>query len=500
MRIFYKPLTLKSLLAPVMAMGMALASVSDAVAQIVTIGTPGGSGVTSTSGYPNPRPDQHLGTRQQYLYRASELRAAGMRAGNITEIGFYMNGGLSRNIGTYRIGGGTTTLTALTTAWVVPSTPTYWAYETISPAMGTPATTGWHMTTFDPTKPIKWNGTDNLIIEICTEQQDGLTNTNPVVSVMSPGFNASNSAGGAAAGACGSTSLTTQGTPTLRPITRFNHVPECIVPDSINIDNITAFEADLSWPASRSGAPFVRAYNWIYWQKGSPMPSTFNGTVPSMLNHDLEFLTPETCYYVRLQADCQFTGAATDTSVWILDSFCTIADCVPPAVTIDRITSTSAVASWPPVPTAYDYEYAVSILETPPTSGTKTTSTSVQLMGLIGSQVYNVFVRAYCSETPTSRWTRVPFQALKGLGFDDVANGFSLSAFPNPVKDVMTIQVINPAENASVMVTDLTGTLVQNLAIVGDKAEINMSGLNAGIYLVKYTDRLQSKMIKITKE
>jgi len=493
MRIFYKPSTLKALLLPLLALAMSISYMPQAFGQVVQIG-----GVTtSTTGYPNPFAEQHRASRQQYLWLASELKAVGMLPGKINEVRFYKQSyfGVVKVLDEISVGGKQTTVNALNNS----------SWETTTPAVtllawGIPTTNSWVTFAFPPGQEIVWDGVQNILIDVCVNG-NMTTSTNPLTAYMTTSFNSSHSSASNTTGTgCGATGLTTQGTQTWRPSVQFKFAPNCIVPDSINLTNIDAFSADLSWPPSPSGSSYIRAYNWVYWQKDKPKPAGYNGTGPTLMNHNLDFLTPETCYYVRLQADCKWKGAATDTSDWILDSFCTIADCVPPVVTVDRVTSTTAVGSWPPVPTAYDYEYAVSVLATPPVAGTRTTSTAVQLMGLASAKDYHLFVRAYCAQTPVSEWTEVVFRTMSALNVNDVTNGFSLSAYPNPVKDMMTLKLQNPLENATIMVTDLTGKLISTTAVTGDKVDINMSSLTPGIYLVKYSDRLNRKMIKITKE
>lgn len=493
MRIFYKPLYFRALLLSLLVLGASIGNVSKVYGQIVTLGSP--TAPNNTAGFPNPFPDGNDASRQQYLYLASELRAGGMMAGKITEIRFYKQIIFAAmTLDAYEISMGLTNQTTLNNSSWVPTTTVVLP----SSSYAVPTPTGWM--TLALTTPFDWDGVQNVVVDICVGQPATSRTANPTINYMTTSFNSSHSSAqnGVSTG-CGSSSLTTTGTQTWRPSTQFKYVPNCIAPDSIEIYNITASSADVRWPASISGTPYVRAYNWIYWPKSSPMPATFNSQLAT--SQKLGQLVPEECYYVRVQTDCKFTGAATDTSVFILDSFCTIPDCIPPTPTVDRITSTTAVASWPPVPTAYDYEYAVSVLNVPPTSGIRTTSTAVPLMGLTSGQIYNFFVRAYCAPTPMSRWSRFEFRALAGLGFDGLDNtGFGISTYPNPVKDVITIQLTSPSDNGSIEIIDLTGKVVRTNSVNGTTVDINMSGLTSGMYLVKYTDRLHSKMIKITKE
>ena len=94
-------------------------SVSNLKAQTdISIGT----GTTSNdgTGYPAPLQDYYEGSRMQFLYRASELTAAGMQAGNINSVKYNVTNlnGFSGTIEQMSVKIGTTTTTSLSqTAW-----------------------------------------------------------------------------------------------------------------------------------------------------------------------------------------------------------------------------------------------------------------------------------------------------------------------------------------------------------------------------------------------
>lgn len=101
--------------------------------------------------------------RQYYLVRKSELNNAGITSGDLTSLAFYVTtpGGMAMQNMTMRLatttaanlnlGFGTAT-SAFTTVYTTPSEPI-------------PAANAWK--TFSFSAPFNWNGTDNLIIEIC---------------------------------------------------------------------------------------------------------------------------------------------------------------------------------------------------------------------------------------------------------------------------------------------------------------------------------------------
>ncbi len=78
---------------------------------------------------------------------------------------------------------------------------------------------------------------------------------------------------------------------------------------------------------------------------------------------------------------------------------------------------------------------------------------------------------------------------------------FSVNAYPNPVKDQLTIKIYGlQGKDASIQVTDLKGTVLRTLPVTASETEVDMRGIPAGIYLVKYADNEGTESIKITKQ
>ncbi|MBC7862272.1 MAG: T9SS type A sorting domain-containing protein [Bacteroidia bacterium] len=107
-------------------------------------------------------------SRTQYLWKASEMSAAGMTMGNITGLQFYLQslGGQLRNL-TIKIK--STALDSLTTAtFSAAGFTTVYMQNTLFSA------TGWNA--LQLTTPFNWNGTSNLIVEITYDNLQASTN------------------------------------------------------------------------------------------------------------------------------------------------------------------------------------------------------------------------------------------------------------------------------------------------------------------------------------
>ena len=186
-----------------------------------TVGT--GTAGNGNTGYPCPLQDYWEGSRMQFLYLASDLAAAGMTPGNITAIKYNvvnLNG--AGVIEEFRMSiTGTTTTTLSTTSWVPISN------VVVGPINYQP-TTG--INVFNFSTPFFWNGTDNVLVEICGGDPNNSTYNaytwNPTIYYQTVAYNANHTYRTDDLGNLCSTSTTTQsGTATLRPNITFTLAP-----------------------------------------------------------------------------------------------------------------------------------------------------------------------------------------------------------------------------------------------------------------------------------
>lgn len=134
----------------------------------ISIGT-STSGNTSTD-YPAPLQDYYEGSRAQYLYLASELHAAGMNAGVISGLKFkVLNLNGADIIEQYTIKIGATAVTTLDGAnWITIPNQVFGPVD-YSPHAGA--------NIFNFSSGFFWNGTDNIVVEICNGAPDADTRT-----------------------------------------------------------------------------------------------------------------------------------------------------------------------------------------------------------------------------------------------------------------------------------------------------------------------------------
>ncbi|MES2591038.1 MAG: gliding motility-associated C-terminal domain-containing protein [Bacteroidota bacterium] len=128
-------------------------------ALVATIGT--GTGANSSTSYPAPYGDFYNSAKHQFLFRATELNAAGITGGKIDQLEFNVSqipAGALLNYHEYSISMGCTNATVLGNNWVSG------LYNVYTPKNYS-VSTGWNHHPFD--NAFEWDGISNVVVEIC---------------------------------------------------------------------------------------------------------------------------------------------------------------------------------------------------------------------------------------------------------------------------------------------------------------------------------------------
>ncbi|HMK05667.1 MAG TPA: T9SS type A sorting domain-containing protein, partial [Ferruginibacter sp.] len=142
-----------------------------AVASITNVKTWGAANVATTTSAPF-NGTGYTDKRTQNLYLATDMLAAGLTSGNITEFAWNFNSATVATFNNFTIQIAFTTATNLTAGFVSPA-PTFTTI--FSGNFNTPGVTGWR--NFVLPTPVNWNGADNIIIQTCYD------NTSPSTDV-----------------------------------------------------------------------------------------------------------------------------------------------------------------------------------------------------------------------------------------------------------------------------------------------------------------------------
>ena len=159
----------------------------------------------------------------------------------------------------------------------------------------------------------------------------------------------------------------------------------------------------------------------------------------------------------------------------------------PSFFVVNDITDTTAMISWEepnPEPTG-GYEYIVQEAGTGypgDAEGTVTFETEVLIEGLDPLTEYEVYVKSICS-TNGSAWAGpIVFSTEEELGTSDF-NERQFKLYPNPASDIINISYMSEIEKVSIY--SIAGQLVYNNAVNSSSAQINVSHLSSGLYILE---------------
>lgn len=78
---------------------------------------------------------------------------------------------------------------------------------------------------------------------------------------------------------------------------------------------------------------------------------------------------------------------------------------------------------------------------------------------------------------------------------------FLVQAYPNPVSDVLTVEVYGTdAATGTLTISDVTGKVVKVINMEDGVATVDMKGMAQGMYLVRYADDNHTQVIKVNKQ
>ncbi|MEZ5016906.1 MAG: T9SS type A sorting domain-containing protein [Flavipsychrobacter sp.] len=265
-------------------------------------------------------------------------------------------------------------------------------------------------------------------------------------------------------------------------------------PDGIKTKNITAISVDIEWN------PVWNPIGYQVIVNTDPKTPTSSAGATQTVTNQISIpsgLQEDTKHYIHVRYIC----GAKDSSAWGLDSFVTKITCHEPDITLSSLTTDRVVISWKPVKTAEHYEYVINKSSVAPSFGTQTKTTSVLAPYLTPGVNYYIHARTKCNDIyEYSNWVSKPFQTWP-LSVSNVSNNTGIAVYPNPVSDVLQLEVAGLIGNGAVVeLQDITGKVVMRSEVTGAKMELNVSELPSGMYLLKYHDEQRNELIKVNKQ
>jgi hypothetical protein len=125
--------------------------------------------------------------------------------------------------------------------------------------------------------------------------------------------------------------------------------------------------------------------------------------------------------------------------------------------------------------------------------------------GAGGSVAYSVGQVAYTTSTGTNgsvaQGVQQPYEILTVGIKDETAMSISLSVFPNPTTDNLTLQVQDFNNEVLVyQLFDIQGKLLESKTVSSNQTQISMSGLQSATYFINVTQENKTvKSFKIIK-
>ncbi|HZK07448.1 MAG TPA: choice-of-anchor J domain-containing protein [Bacteroidales bacterium] len=261
-------------------------------AQPGTVELGAGTASNGTTASPTPYGTWYKNLRQQYLVLASELSSIGLVAGDITAIGFNVaNVNTCSAMPNYTMKVKATTASVLTTTFDNEGYTEVWFDQNFLPV------NGWNTHTFG--SPFTWNGTSNLLVDVCFDMIPGSYSQNASVFYTPTATNLSLHYYSDTQIACGTTNL---GTTSLnRANMQFTGVVAgCLPPTGIVAGDITNNSALISWTAGTASQ-----WDVLYGIAGFN-PLTQGTLVEGIANpsYSVTGLSSSTFYDVYVRTDC----------------------------------------------------------------------------------------------------------------------------------------------------------------------------------------------------
>jgi len=340
----------------------------------ITVGTIGSFNYNNNTEYPSPYAQLNKSSHQQFLLTASEIVTAGGMAGIITAIGFDVQ---STNacgaLPAYTIKMKSTTATSLSTMDNSGLTSVFYA------ASYTPIA-GWNTHTF--TSSISWNGTSNILVDLCNSLSSNQTDNASCYLTQSTGsylLGTSNTSN-----MCGTSSLSN--TANVRPTVQLT-----IMPNYPNCANLTS-------PAN--GADSLARNTTLAWSSGGGSPTSYdiyfgtNPTPPYVLNKTGTTYNPgallgSTDYYWKIVPRNSY-GTATGCPVWTFNTNSGIPYCVTNLSPADGMVGVAfqPTLNWTASSGATRYRIYLGTLPNPPLFDSTSSTTYIVSNATASNQTY----------------------------------------------------------------------------------------------------------------
>lgn len=272
-------------------------------------------------------------------------------------------------------------------------------------------------------------------------------------------------------------------------------MPECKAPVNILFSGVSDTAVDILWAMM----PEANLYEYQVDQNITDPTGASGYSSTTGITAHINGLLSNTKYYAHIRSRCFIN----DASNWAIDSFITHYACNAPVPVVTNPGSSNPVVNWAPIDDAVQYEYRVSSNPNHPAFGDVTTTATTMTTTLPNDgKNYYLHIRTKCnSQYEFSGWARADLRVTP-TGIDVLDDdAFAINVYPNPAQNNITVKIDGSIENdGQVMITDITGKLLLSTSIHDADTDIDISKLTPGIYLLKYQDMANNRVIKVEKK
>ncbi|MCW5920651.1 MAG: T9SS type A sorting domain-containing protein, partial [Bacteroidetes bacterium] len=112
--------------------------------------------------------------------------------------------------------------------------------------------------------------------------------------------------------------------------------------------------------------------------------------------------------------------------------------------------------------------------------------------------LYMVVVGGYngVGTTGANEWLNLG--ASPFVGVKELSSQLVVAVSPNPVSDILTVQIPSPLEMTTLAVFDLNERVVKEIQANSNKVQIVVRDLDNGVYILKMSDKKNSSTARFT--
>jgi hypothetical protein len=247
----------------------------------------------------------------------------------------------------------------------------------------------------------------------------------------------------------------------------------CPSPSVLNESNITTNGGSLSWDA----IPAATSYTVEYQESNATSWTTMPAVTTNSLN--VSGLNSGTIYNWHVKADCSVFSAASSFTTTVIPTGCT----APGNNATTNLTKNSATLTWSGVTGAQSYTIKFhKVGQNNWSNYNNIVGTSKNITGLAASTAYEWKISSKCNGSSSAYSAVNSFNTPASF----VMNSDEVKVYPNPAKDIVSIDLYDWAANAegTAEVSNIQGQLIKTYQVKAGHNQLNIEELPEGILFI----------------